>query len=182
MFLRRRGGRAAPSPTTPPEQAAEHAVHDAERFVRQAWESELLQLQDHMQLAAHAAFASCDIAYAHLSAARRDGDPEKIDQACAALEQALNAARKSSAERDQVIEKARAELSLLDRATTQHTAPPTMRQRAQDGSETTAQPPDSPDPSFWQAHSIPPAGRPRRRLQQWLSRLIVPRRIGPHQG
>lgn len=182
MFPRRRGGRAAPGPTASPEQVAEHAVRDAERFVRQAWESELLRLQDHMKLAACAAFASCDIAYARLAAARRDDDPEKIDQACAALEVALKAARESSAERDQVVEKVRAELGVQDRAARQHTAPPPMRQREQDGPETTAQPPASPDPALREAHSTPPAGRSRRRLRRWFSRLTVFRRIGPHHG
>jgi hypothetical protein len=113
MFGHRRGGRAAHSPTPVPAQAAGHAVRDAEQFVRGAWERELLRQRDHMQFALHAAYQDRDTAYACVAEAQRDGDPRKIAAAHAALETALDTARRSAAACDQLRRTLRAERDLL---------------------------------------------------------------------
>lgn len=182
MFMRKRGGRAASGPAVSPQHTAEHhAVQDAEGFVRSAWASALLRLGDDMELAAHAAFKNCDTAYACLAAAWRDADPRKISPAQTALHQALDAARKSLAERDQIHQKVRAELELLDRAARQHTTPALVPQRERDGTDSTIEPPGRPHPPPRQPRRPRPTAHPRRRLPRWLSQLTERRKAPPHQ-
>jgi hypothetical protein len=117
MLGRRRTGRAAAGDTAPQPFADEQAVRRAEEVVRRAWARELLRQRDHLEFAMRVAYEDSNAAYEALASAQRDGDPRRIGVAHAALEGALDAARKSSIACERLRRTLRAELDLLMRAT-----------------------------------------------------------------
>jgi hypothetical protein len=148
-------------------------VRDAEEIVRRAWGQELFRQRDHMEFALHAAGEDRDTAYRCLAAAQRDGDPRKISAAHIALEQALEAIRKSSVACDRLRPALRAELGLLARAAKEHAVVSLVCQVEQGGSALTGQPLE---PRGGPARSGRPVRAPQRpwgRFPRWLRRVVM---------
>jgi hypothetical protein len=104
-------GDRAEDAATPSSGATDSGVLEAEKIVSGAWEQVLLERRDHMESALEAAFVCCDSAYQYLAAAQRAGNPKTISSAHAALEQALELARKSSIACNQVRQEGLRELN-----------------------------------------------------------------------
>jgi hypothetical protein len=119
-------------------------VHGAEEIVRRAWALELLRRRDHMQFAQQAAGDDVNIAYGHLAAAQRDGDPRRIATAHASLERAIEATRASARARDQMRRTLQAEFDLMARAARDQAVSGLVRRIGRDRSMIIAQLLDAP--------------------------------------
>jgi hypothetical protein len=175
-----RGTRGTPG-ATPPPITGDQAVGVAEAIVCRAWARELLRQRDHMEFALRAASEDCDAAYAALAAAQRDGDPRKISVAHAALEQAVDATRKSALACERVRQTLRSELDLLTRASKERAVSSRGRRPDHGRSTIVARLPDAQSPPTLVTPVVPTArdalgtARSRARFSQWLSRLFPSR-------
>lgn len=154
----------------------DQSVGDAEEIVRRAWRLELLQQQDHLQFARHAAERDCDLAHELLAAAQRDGDAHGIADAHSILERAQDAARRSALACERTLETLREELDLLAKAgkvrsATVATCPPERH-----ASMPTAQPPSSIRSVLTRGFRRVLAVLPSERgVFRWLRRIVVRR-------
>ena len=156
MFRRWKDTRGKGSANTP-RRASDRTVRTAERFVRRAWTLELARWRDRQEFVLRIERGNRDNAVAHLAAAQRDGDPERISVARAAALEALDAVRAAEAARDQARRAVREELRV-----------PAWRSKgplaAADGGEH----PRS-DPTVPIVSSNKRRGRHPRRLVRWRS-------------
>jgi hypothetical protein len=174
---RKQPGERAEDGATPSSGAIDPGVLEAENIVCRAWEQQLLERRDHMESALEAAFVCCDTAYQHLAAAQRAGNPKTIISAHAALEKALELARKSSIACNQVRQASLAELAWLAGRIDAYTVAEGATQSDQRGPVN-----DTPGPSLGtpkqspQAQQSPEVTAVERLLlhgRRWLAQIIM---------
>lgn len=100
-------------PRPPPQDPSDHAVHDAEQIVCDAWVQVLVEHRDRAQAAMQAASVHCDAARRRLSETLVARAPGGIAAAHADLENALAAERRASRSYEQSHEGLVLELDLL---------------------------------------------------------------------
>ncbi|GAA2051966.1 hypothetical protein GCM10009839_69000 [Catenulispora yoronensis] len=156
-------------PRPPPPDPADHAVHDAEQIVGDAWIQVLVTHRDQTNAALVAATARCDGTRRQLAQTLAERAPHPIAAAHTALEEALAAQRTAARSYEQAHEGLVLELDLLAWRNIQHRVEECI---ARNGEPTTPAARTEPPPAVREP-SVPVLSRLSHRLLPWCLYLVV---------